>query len=428
MRTRLAWTLALILAAAGCGDDGGDDDTNAGDSGPTPDGPSADARILPDAAVPSCSPTTGTTVTAEEVAGGFAEPVLVTAPAGDARLFVVEQTGRIEIIEGGTVLPTPFLDLGPQGEDLITRDGNEQGLLGLAFHPDFAQNQRFYVNYSDRLSGGDTIVAEYTVSADLNVADAASRRPIITVEQDFSNHNGGMIAFAPDGTLWIGMGDGGSSNDPNDRAEDETQLLGKMLRIDVDGGDPYAIPSDNPFADSANGEEDPRPEIWALGLRNPWRWSFDPEGGVVYIGDVGQDAREEINAEPIASAGLDYGWDIWEGNRCNEPPQGGTCEQEGYTFPVVEYDQGGGRCSVTGGYLYRGSCMQDLIGWYFYADFCSNQYWRILLDNSGDLVEGPVEISNQIGVSNPTSFGVDGTGEMYVVSRGGTIYRLAVAP
>lgn len=424
MRTRLAWTLTLILAAAGCGDDGGDDDTSAGDSGPTPDGPSADARTLPDAALPSCSPTSGTTVTAEEVVSGLQNPVLVTAPAGDARLFIVEQPGRIRILENGSLLDTPFLNLSASGLDRVVA-GGEQGLLGLAFHPDFAQNQRFFVNYTRR-DDGATVIAEYTVSSDPDVAET-EEKILLVIPQFAANHNGGMIEFAPDGMLWIGMGDGGGSGDPQETGQDPTRLLGKMLRIDVDAGDPYGIPSDNPYADSADGPNDPRPEIWALGLRNPWRWSFDAEAGHVYIGDVGQGQREEIDVAPTTSAGLNYGWNVWEGNRCFGTQQ--ECDAlADAEFPVVEYDHGGGRCSVTGGYVYRGTCMPDLDGWYFYGDYCSNQYWRIRVDGDGNLADGPIEISNEVGVSNPSSFGVDATGEIYVTSLDGAVYRLAVAP
>lgn len=428
MRTRLACALALSLSAAGCGDDSSADiDGSPGGDGSVADGPIADARILPDAVEASCTPASGTAVTAEAFVSGLSSPVLLTAPAGDARMFVVEQPGRIRIIHDGTLLPTPFLDLsGDGGLDRVVV-GGERGLLGLAFHPDFAQNQRFFVNYT-RKADGATVIAEYVVSTNGDVANT-EEKVLLVIPQDFANHNGGMIEFAPDGMLWIGMGDGGDGGDPNDRAEDETQLLGKMLRIDVDTGDPYGIPSDNPFADSANGQEDPRPEIWALGLRNPWRFSFDVDSGDVYIGDVGQGQREEIDIEPIGTGGIDYGWDIWEGNRCFEAPEGqANCDAvTDVEFPVVDYDHGGGRCSVTGGYVYRGSCMPDLDGWYFYADYCSNQFWRLKYDN-GQLQEGPVEITGEIGVGQTVSFGVDATGEMYVISHGGTIYRLTVAP
>jgi glucose/arabinose dehydrogenase len=425
---RAAAIIALALTIGGCSkllgfdsvtldDDAGgstiDANPNLPDADPNaPDAPMAtyDARPPADAVTQTCTPVTGTNVTFQSVATGLSRPVFVTSPPGDARLFVVEQAGRIRIIREGTVLAEPFLDI----RSAVYDTGNEQGLLGLAFHPQFATNGRFFVNYTAQSPQGDTVVAEYSVSSDPNIANTTETR-LITINQDFSNHNGGMIDFGPDGYLWIGMGDGGSGDDPNERAEDISQLLGKMLRIDVNTGSPYGIPSDNPYVGMTG-----RDEIWALGLRNPWRWSFDRSTGDLYIGDVGQGAREEIDVMASTTPGVNYGWDVREGTICHEPTSG--CPTAGLTDPLHDYSHTGGRCSVTGGYVYRGSCFPDIAGWYFFADYCTGEIWATQYD--GSALSTPTLITSSGG--NVSSFGQDATGELYVVDLNGTISRIVV--
>ena len=300
---RTHWLLALLAA---CGD--------GGVIGALPDGGGLELEL---------------------VTGGLDAPLFLTAPPGDDRLFVLEQPGTIRIIDGGVLQSEPFLDL----RDRVL-DGGERGLLGLAFHPGYAANGAFFVNYTD--TDGDTRVERYVVSADPDVADPASARLVLAIDQPFSNHNGGMLAFAPDGTLWIGTGDGGGAGDPDENGQDLSSLLRKILRIDVDGGSPYAVPADNPFASGS----DARPEIWALGLRNPWRFSFDAPSGDVYVADVGQNTFEEINRVPADRAGVNYGWNVMEGAHCFAAQ---SCDATGLEPPILESDHGEG-CSVTGGY------------------------------------------------------------------------------
>lgn len=297
--------------------------------------------------------------------------------------------------------------------------GSEQGLLGLAFHPDYSTNGRFFVHYSDEGSG-DTVIAEYGAALGADIAETEERR-LLVVDQPYSNHNGGMISFGPnDGYLYIALGDGGSGGDPDGNGQDNTTLLGSMLRIDVDGAEPFAIPSDNPYADSANGPGDPRPEIWAYGLRNPWRFSFDAANGDIYIGDVGQNRFEEIDYQPAASAGGEnYGWNTMEASSCY--PSGNGCDRDGLVLPIAEYDRSGGACSVTGGYVYRGSCLTDLQGLYFYADICSNQLWSIDRDGGGEPVAREELLASRI-----SSFGEDGFGELYITSHSGAVYKVIV--
>jgi glucose/arabinose dehydrogenase len=351
------------------------------------------------------------TLELEVVQGGFSAPIFVTAPPGDtARLFVVEQGGLIRIIEGGAVLATPFLDV----SDSIT-PGSERGLLGLAFHPDYAGTGFFYVNYTDL--GGHTQVKRFTVSGDPDVADEASGLTILSVTQPFSNHNGGMIAFGPDGMLYIGMGDGGDGGDPQNHGQRPSTLLGSMLRLDVDGGSPYAIPGDNPYVAHATYRE----ETWSYGLRNPWRFSFDRTTDDLYIGDVGQGQIEEVDFQPASSdGGENYGWNTMEGSQCY--PSTSACSSSGLTLPVAEYSHGEG-CSITGGYVYRGSDWPALEGRYFYADYC-NGWIRSLVVTGGvaaDLQDHTPDVGT---LSQISSFGEDGAGELYVVSRSGTVYRI----
>ena len=340
----------------------------------------------------------------QQVASGFDRPVLVTAPAGDPRLFVVEQTGDIEIISGGSVLPAPFLDLG-------VTSGGERGLLGLAFHPQYSSNGRFYVNYT---INSVSRISEFRVSSNPNRADPATERVLIQVNQPFTNHNGGMLQFDESGYLVIALGDGGGGGDPGDRAENPNNLLGKLLRIDVDtatGGRQYGIPAGNPFASGGGA-----PEVYMYGLRNPWR--FDIDAGMVYIGDVGQAQREEVTILSASSGGANLGWNTWEGTSCFEAP----CGTSGFVFPQIEYTHADG-CSVTGGMVYRGSAVPGLGGIYFYADFCAGRIHSLFFE--GGIVTQHADRSAELGVINQlSSFGSDSSSEIYVTSLNGRVYRI----
>ncbi len=339
-----------------------------------------------------------------EVASGLSAPLFVAAPPGDDRLFVVEQDGRIRLLRGGEVTGT-FLDL----SDSIAY-GGEQGLLGLAFHPDYPGDGRFYVDYTNR--DGNTVVAELRVSADPDAADPESHRVLLTVDQPAANHNGGMIAFGPDGYLYIGLGDGGGAGDPHANGQDPEALLGSILRIDVEG-DPYSIPPDNPYAAGGGA-----PEVWAKGLRNPWRFSFD--GELIYIGDVGQGEWEEIDVAPVASRSLNFGWSITEGSHCYRAD---GCDTGVFHLPELEYGHTGGNCSVTGGYVYRGRAIPELAGAYFYGDYCSGMIASFRRGPEG--VQETRVWSDTLGpVPGLTSFGLDGAGELYFTTAGGSLYRI----
>jgi glucose/arabinose dehydrogenase len=351
--------------------------------------------------------TRGLTLT--RVATGLESPVHVAAPSGDPRLFVVEQPGRIRIVKDGQLLKRPFLDI----RDRV-RSGGERGLLSVAFHPDYARNGRLFVNYTDR--SGDTRVERYQVSANPDRADPASGQLVLKVDQPYPNHNGGHILFAPDGMLWIGMGDGGAGGDPHNHAQNRSVLLGKMLRIDVDRGSPYAIPPDNPFADGRGG----RPEIWAWGVRNPWRFAFDRPEKRLYIADVGQNQWEEINVVPADAPGLDYGWRRREGSHPYEA-DGDTTRG---VMPVLEYSRRDG-CSITGGHVYRGRALPELVGHYFYADYCQGWIRSFRLANGSASERREWRLP---GVGSISSFGEDARGELYVVAHSGSVYRLERAP
>ena len=349
------------------------------------------------------------------VVGGFSGPVDIVSAGPGAQLLVVEQSGRIRIVRNGSILPTPFLDI----RSLVSF-GGERGLLGVALHPQFAANGRFFVDYT-RASDGATVIASFRVSANPDIADPASRVELLTIAQPFENHNGGAVRFGPDGYLYIGMGDGGSGNDPGNRAQNANELLGKILRIDVDGAAPYAIPAGNVYATNGQG----RPEIWASGVRNPWRFSFDRASGDMYIGDVGQDTTEEIDFVPHGTAaGLNFGWHVVEGTRCTGLGGGPPCGSPALTPPVLTYDHGEG-CSVTGGFVYRGRSVPVLQGRYVYADYCSGRMWSAARDRDGVWqAEVLIETGHQI-----TTFGQDGDGELYWAdARSGQLYRLAADP
>ena len=368
-------------------------------------------NFIPD----ECETWSTTPLSAVRVANGLTRPVFVCAPPGDSdRLFIVEQDGAIKILTDFGVLSTPFMDI----DGLVGSSGNEQGLLSMAFHPDYASNGHFFVNYTN--NSGDTVIARYNVSGDPNVADAGSALVLMTIPQDFTNHNGGQLQFGPDGYLYIGMGDGGSAGDPNNHAQDLDALLGKMLRLDVDAGAPY-IPASNPFVGAAGLDE-----IWAYGLRNPWRFSFDRLTGDLYIGDVGQNAWEEVDFQPADSAGGEnYGWRCYEGN--NSYNTSGCDDPNTMVFPILEYDHSGGACSITGGYVYRGCTMPDLTGTYFYAEYCANWIRSFRYDGVSvtDQQDRTAELTPVTGaISQIVSFGEDGDGELYIVSHAGSVYKI----
>ncbi len=346
------------------------------------------------------------------VASGFSFPVFLTAPPGDTtRLFVVEKNGVIRIIKNGNTLPTPFLDI-----TALTTRGSEQGLLGLAFTPDYASSGRFLVSYTAPGGGaaGHSVIAFYQVSSDPDVALTVGA-PVLTLDQPFDNHNGGMIAFGPDSMLYLGFGDGGSGGDPNGTGQDRTDLLGSMLRVrELDTG--YAIPSSNPWATHLTF----RPELWNYGLRNPWRWSFDRQTGDLYIGDVGQGALEEVDVQPAGSTGGEnYGWNTMEGKSCYGAS---TCSKTGLTLPVLEYDHSQG-CAITGGYVYRGAAVPAIQGLYFYSDYCTGFLRSFRWTGAGITEEKTWSALSLSG--NVTSFGEDGRGELYLMTAGGQIYRFA---
>jgi glucose/arabinose dehydrogenase len=343
----------------------------------------------------------------------FTRPVDLQHPGDDSNLlFVVEQRGVISVFENDSSASgkSTFLNIQNRVED----NGNEEGLLGLAFHPDYENNGYFYVNYT--ASNPDrTVISRFQVSGDNpQQADAGSELEILTFSQPYSNHNGGQVSFGPDGYLYIAVGDGGSGGDPQENGQDRTTLLGTILRIDVDSQEDdnnYAIPPDNPFAGNSEGF---REEIYAYGLRNAWRFSFDPENGRLWTGDVGQNAYEEID---IIENGGNYGWDVMEGNHCFEPSEG--CDRSGLETPILEYGRSEG-ISVTGGFVYRGPTVENLTGQYIYADYGSGTIWAL---EHSDLEnpENKVIVDSNLAIS---SFGVDQNNELYICAFDGKIYRL----
>ncbi len=346
------------------------------------------------------------------VAGGLREPVYLThAGDGSNRLFIVEQAGRIRVLTAGRVLEQPILDISQR-----VQSGGERGLLGLAFHPKFRETGRLFVNYT-RQPDGATVVAEYRVSP---AADRArlDETVLLVVPQPYANHNGGMVAFGPDGYLYVAMGDGGAGGDPGNRGQNPQELLGKILRLDVDRGSPYAIPPDNPFATGGGPvrrslDEGGRPEIYAFGFRNPWRFSFDRHDGSFWVSDVGQDAWEEINRVRL---GGNYGWRVMEGRHCFLPKTG--CTTDGLELPVAEYAHERGRCSIIGGYVYRGRGNPSLAGRYLFGDYCSGEiFW---------LLNGQPQVLLSTGLSI-SSFGEDDAGELYVIGHEGTVHRIVPA-
>ena len=380
----------------------------------------------------------GTPLKTVRVASGLVRPVFVTFAPGDFdRIFIVQKTGQIRVMRAGELLDTPFLDLSER-----VSGTTEQGLLGLAFHPNYNGDSQspgfgnFFVNYTKRISG-DTVIARYTVSDNPDVADDTTALSILPLDQPNRNHNGGWIAFGPDGFLYIATGDGGEHFDPENRGQTITNnLLGKILRIDVNGDDfpkiaarNYAIPPDNPFVNKEGDDE-----IWAYGLRNPWRNAFDTLTGDLYIADVGEAEQEEVNVQPADSTGGEnYGWRCMEGDACTGL-SGCTCNSDLLTDPIHTYthDDDGSPCSITGGEVYRGSAIPDLQGAYFFADYCSNQIWSLRYDANAvtDFRDRTCELQppGELTLRNISSFGLDAAGELYICDLfGGEVFKIVPA-
>jgi glucose/arabinose dehydrogenase len=411
----LSLALAGLAACGGGGADGGVSAPVVTAPPPVTTPPVVTPPVVTPPVTPPPNPPAAVQLALQSVASGLAQPLYLTAPAGDNRLFIVERPGRIRIVANGTLLATPFLDISSK-----TSTTGERGLLSVAFHPQYAQNGSFFIYYTDL--NGDIAVDRMKVSAsNANLADPATAGRVITIpHREFSNHNGGQLAFGPDGYLYIGTGDGGGGGDPQRNGQNLASLLGKMLRLDVGiivPGQTYGIPSGNPYA----GQAGRRGEIWASGLRNPWRFSFDRSDGMLYIADVGQEQREEVNAVAATQGGQNYGWNIMEGTACYNAA---SCNQAGLTLPVFEYLHGANDvngCSITGGYVYRGAAIPELAGTYFYSDFCKGYLKSFVYRN------GTVSGAQEWAVDNPgnvLSFGQDGQGELYVLAGSGQVYRI----
>ena len=373
-------------------------------------GGSPGVPVTPNPPLPSEPPATPTLKLTEVAMVNDA--VYLTAPAGDPRQFIVERRGRIHVLDNGALRATPFLDISARTNMTV-----EGGLLSMAFDPQYAVNGYLYVVYTD--AANNIIVERLTVGATPNLADPASALEIIRIPHPgFTNHYGGLLAFGADGMLYLGTGDGGGAGDPNRNAQNPNTLLGKLLRLDVRGASvaqPYRLPANNPFA----GQSGKRGEIWALGLRNPWRYSFDNKQ--LYIADVGQSEREEVNIQDAGTGGLNYGWNIMEGNACYG---GGTCNAAGLTPPAYQYEQGAGQvngCSITGGDVYRGTRIPALAGSYFFSDYCKG-FLKSLRHRSDGAPTVTTWTVADIGAV--VSFGRDGSGELYMISASGRIYRI----
>lgn len=397
----LAATLMAALLAA-CGGGGGGSSPPVTQPAPPPPEPPKPAFAL----------------AVKEVASGLSTPLLLTAPAGDARRFIVERPGRIRILgSDGTLRSTPFLDL----TGLLSTDG-EGGLLSMAFHPNYAQTGRFYIYYTDKFS--NIAIDEVKVSADANVADANSLKRIITIPHPtYTNHMGGMLAFGADGYLYAGTGDGGGAGDPSGNAQNLDSLLGKLLRLKVDDvvAPLYNVPADNPFV----GQAGKRGEIWAYGLRNPWRFAFDNTTSSLYIADVGQALKEEVDVVAAGAKAVNYGWNTMEGTSCYNAS---TCSQQGLTLPVFEYDHGSNNangCSITGGFVYRGTALPELAGRYLYSDYCKG-FLKSFLYSNGAVSEAKDWAVGDIG--QVPAFGQDAAGELYMLSESGKVYQIIRKP
>ena len=341
------------------------------------------------------------------ISTGLSSPVFLTQPLNDGRIFVVEQGGRIRVVRNGALQTTPFLDISSR-----VLSGGERGLLSVAFHPAYATNHYFYVYFTTQ-TNGDIRIERFTATSNPEVADPASSKLILTIpHSSASNHNGGLLSFGPDGMLYAGVGDGGGGGDPFQNGQNFNTLLAALLRLDVDHGDPYAIPPDNPFVNQTGK----RGEIWAKGLRNPWRYAFDASAGMLYIADVGQDAHEEVDVVAVNRGGLNYGWNIMEGLFCYNAS---TCNQTGLEKPLIDYGHNPA-CSITGGYVYRGGDIPDVRGHYFYSDYCAGFLKSFRFSNGAAVDQKDWGLTN----SSVTSFGEDFAGELYMIS-GNTILKLA---
>jgi len=356
------------------------------------------------------SPSSLPRIQLESVAKGLAEPLgLVHAGDGSGRIFIVEQPGMIRIFKKGRLSEKPFLDI----RNRVT-SGGEKGLLGLAFHPKFSENHRLFVNYTSPTGGLHTVISEFKIGDHPDEADPKSERILLTIPQPYSNHNGGNIVFGPDNYLYIGMGDGGSGNDPHGNGQNLLTLLGKMLRIDVDKKEKdkaYGIPSDNPFV----GQKNVAPEIWVYGLRNPWRYSFDPVTGLLYLGDVGQVDREEVD---VVRRGKNYGWNIMEGTICT-PGVNPNCNKSGLELPILDYPRSEG-ISVIGGYVYRGRSIPNLCGAYVYGDYGSGRIWALRYDGRS-VTDHRLLLESHRSIS---SFGEDEQHELYLVDHDGEVLKI----
>lgn len=441
-RASVGWLLFGLLAAGvhvGCKgevEDAGGTGGSAAGGGPSAGGSNGDGGSgegtgggngqVPGTSSYDCTPSSGSVPELQAtpvVTEGLDQPLYLThEPSGDpGRLFVLERDGRVRIIEDGVLLEQPFLDFSSK-----VAQGGEQGALGLAFAPDYADSGRFYLHYSDSEAGseGDSVFAEYRVSTDPNVADGESGRVVLVVPQpDMQNHKGGSIAFGRDGLLYLGLGDGGGGGDPDDNGQNVESLLGKILRIDPEpsGEDGYTIPSGNLWDTLPTAA----PEIWDYGLRNPFRFSFDGCTGDLYIGDVGQNELEELDIERAGEGGKNYGWNTMEGKACYQPESG--CEQEGLTLPALDYGRDDGQ-SITGGAVYRGSAIPGLRGTYFYADYQSNAVWTVAYDRDAGAASAPVSHTQELNnVAEIVAITNGADGELYFVSRQGGIFKLEAA-
>lgn len=403
--SRTGAALLALATLTACGGSSGDGTIAPPPPPPPPTPPAAPPGVALDRVFPQLS---------------FSQPVaLLQAPADTSRWFVVEKAGVVRLFDNqpGTSASAVFIDISSQ----VDSAPSEAGLLGMAFHPNFAANGEVFLSYTRSGAPLVSVVARFSSRNAGNTLDPSSEEIILTVPQDFSNHNGGHIAFRGDGNLYIGFGDGGSANDPNNRAQDDSTLLGKLLRIDIDGGAPYAIPAGNPFAANApcvqGSGTAPCPEIFASGLRNPWRWSFDRQNDEIWVGDVGQGAFEEID---LVESGNNLGWRIREGANCNIPASG--CQTANLTDPVFEYGRSLGS-SVTGGYVYRGGAISGLDGFYIFGDFGSGRLWALPAATRGAATE---LLDTAFSIS---AFGEDNGGELYLLDYGaGAIYRLVPGP
>lgn len=414
-------TLGLVLALSACGGSDVSEQTPATTppttASPTTEPvPTSSSSIATTAPATSAGPTTSLSTTTTEplpplrnlrlevVATDVRRPTLVLAPEDDSRRFIVLQGGSVVILtDDGSLLDPPFLDIGEEVND----NGIEQGLLGMAFHPDYATNGRFFVYYS--VASNDTRLVEMRVGPDPDRADHASAVVLLEIAQPTDRHNAGMMQFGPDGLLYLALGEGGAASE---NAQNPDTVLGSILRIDVDGPSPYAIPPDNPFIDGA------APEVWAIGLRNPWRFSIDFPTETMFIGDVGHSDWEEVNAVPLAPVGYNFGWLPMEGTRCFQR----GCDPTGKTLPVLEYSHEQG-CSITGGFVYRGAAIPEIDGLYFYSDWCQGwiRSFRLVDGIATDEKDWTAELGSPGQV---TSFGTDAQGELYVTTWDGTVYQL----